>query len=126
MRKRNNVLSVRLSDDERKLLQQKVEACGQTIQSYIINSSLTGRVSTAEEINELRSISETLKDIDKQLRGMGINLNQMAYIANSIGKIPALYELNTISSEVQLIKKEVIQLWQLIRQSISQQNLMVP
>ena len=122
MRKRNHPVYVRFSDQEYDQLMEKVTQSGQTLQSYIIHTSLSGRVTSAEEVAELRAKNEWLSDIDRQLRGMGTNLNQMARIANGYGWIPSADDLEQIASDVKEIKAEVNAQWRSTRQSISQQN----
>lgn len=122
-RKRNIPVYVRLSADEYRKLMEKVEESGQTIQSYIIHTALEGRVSSSEEVQEIRRKNQLLEDIDKQLRGMGTNLNQMAHVANGQGRIPSAEKLVTISNEVNQIRSEVNEEWLLTRQSISQQKV---
>lgn len=125
MRKRTHAVNVRMTDDEYEQLLEKVNQSGQTIQSYIIDASLYGKITSADEITEKRNKNKLLADIDKQLRVMGTNLNQMAHVANGYGEIPSAETLIRISNEVSLIKKEVNEEWQLTRQSISRQNRMV-
>ena len=62
--------------------------------------------------------NKILADIDRQLRGMGTNLNQMAHVANGQGKIPSADKLAQIANEVGKIKSEVDEQWQFLRQSI--------
>ena len=122
MRKRNHPINFRLTEEEYKLLSAKKDASGQTLQTFIINASLYGRIPSAEEISEMQKKNKLLEDIDKQLRGMGTNLNQMAHVANGQGMIPTAEELVRISNEVHQIKSEVKEEWQSTRRSISQLN----
>ena len=122
MRRRNHLINFRLSEEEYKLLAMRIDASEQTLQSYIINACLYGKISSAEEIAEMQKKNKLLEDIDKQLRGMGTNLNQMAHVANGQGMIPAAGELARISDEVRQIKSEVKEEWQSTRRSISQLN----
>ena len=124
MRKRNHLINFRLTEEEYKLLSVKKDASGQTMQSFIVNACLYGKISSTEEISEMRKKNLLLEDIDKQLRGMGTNLNQMAHVANGQGIIPTAGELLKISNEIVQIKNEVREEWQLTRQSISQLNPM--
>ena len=121
MRKRNNVIYVRLNDEEYETLLKGVKSSGLTIQAYIIQSVLGSHVTSSEEIAELKEQSNILKDIDKQLRGIGININQLAYKANGMGVIPSVAVLESLIGEIQIIKREVNEAWQSTRQSISGQ-----
>ena len=124
MRKRNQPVYIRFADDEYKQLMKKVKSSGQTIQSYIINTALNGKVSSTEEIIEIKTKNKLLADIDRQLRGIGTNINQIAKAANTQGFIPAVKELSNIYSEISAMKNEVNKQWQSTRQLISQQKVM--
>ena len=122
MRNRSNCVSIRYSDEEYEVLQKNIKDSGQTKQAYIINATLNGKISSADEVKEMKEQSKKLNDIDKQLRGMGTNLNQMAHIANGKGMLPALDKLDEIKATVTEIKREADDIWQSIRQSIGHQN----
>lgn len=123
MRNRSNCVSIRYSDEEYKVLQEKIKESGQTKSAYIINVTLNGKVSSADDVQEMKEQSKLLLDIDKQLRGMGTNLNQMAHVANGKGIIPSADKLIEIERVVVAVKKEVDDIWQSTRQSIGRQNL---
>lgn len=122
MRKRNKAITIRLSEEEFAQLENKVKQSGQTQQNFIIDACLKGQITSADEITEMRNKNKLLADIDKQLRGMGTNLNQMAHIANGQGVIPTAEKMVQIANEVSQIKKEVDEEWLLTRQSISRPN----
>jgi hypothetical protein len=124
MRRRNHVVYARFSDDEYEALLEKVRQTGQKMQSYIIHSSLSSRISSAEELDELKRQTLILEDMSEQLRGIGTNLNLLAHIADGQRIIPTTETLVRISNKVSQIKKEVDEKWLSTRQSISQQNLM--
>ncbi|SFG31200.1 plasmid mobilization relaxosome protein MobC [Oribacterium sp. WCC10] len=84
---------------------------------YIIEACLNSQITSAEVIEELKNKNIILADIDRQLRGMGTNLNQMAHVANGQGRIPTVKTLLQIADEVKSIKQEVDVEWQLTRQS---------
>ena len=123
MRNRSNCVSIRYSDEEYKVLQERIKESGQTKSAYIINATLNGKVSSADDVQEMKEQSKVLLDIDKQLRGMGTNLNQMAHVANGKGIIPSADKLKEIEREVVDVKSEVDDIWQSTRQSIGRQNL---
>ena len=123
MRNRSNCVSIRYSDEEYKVLQERIKESGQTKSAYIINATLNGKVSSADDVQEMKEQSKLLLDIDKQLRGMGTNLNQMAHVANGKGIIPSADKLKEIEREVVDVKREVDDIWQSTRQAIGRQNL---
>ena len=124
MRKRSHTVSIRMTEEEYTQLQSKIRSSGQTMQAYITNASLNGRISSKDEIDEIKSRNRLLSGIDTKLRGMGTNLNQMAHVANGRGIIPTASELVRISEAVSLIRREVSEEWRSTRQSISRQNRM--
>ena len=122
MRKRNTSVCIRYSDEEYKLLQKKIKESGQTKQAYIINTTLHGKVSTAREVEIMKEKSKILEDIDKQLRGMGTNINQMAHVANGKGVLPSADALAVVEKSIKAVRKEVDDIWQSTRQSIGRQS----
>lgn len=122
MRKRQNIVYVRMNDEEYELLQRKLEQTKLTLQSYIINSSLNAKVPTADEVNELKKLNQLFAEYNRQLKGMAVNINQMAKKLNSNENIE--YEqLLKIDSQLLRMKEEVQELWRLIRLQISQARI---
>lgn len=117
MRKRNKAITVRMTEQEYAALQKRVAEYGRTQQSYIINAALTARISSAEEIATLKEISVTFGDLVKQLRGIAININQMARVANGSGALPTARELSQISEQIARYRERSEQIWQSIRSS---------
>lgn len=122
MRKRNRSITVRLSDEEYVKLQDLIQKSGQSAQSYFIGATINGRITSAAEIAEIKHRNLLLADMDKQLRGIGTNLNQMAHIANESGQLPSSEKLEEMSDKISSIRTEVNREWLSIRQSISQQK----
>ena len=122
MRKRQNIVYVRMNDEEYELLKKKLEQTKLTLQSYIINSSLNAKVPTADEVNELKKLNQLFAEYNRQLKGIAVNINQMAKKINSNENIE--YEqLLKIDSQLLRMKEEVQELWRLIRLQISQARI---
>lgn len=124
MRKRNHAVYIRMTTQEYNKLQSKVKQSGLSMQSFIINAALEGKVTSLEEINILRDHSKWLEDIDRQLRGLGTNVNQLAHVANGQGALPSAIKLAEISNDVSSFRNEVSKNWRLTRLSIQQQKVM--
>jgi len=123
-RRRNNSVTIRMSDDEYKILQNKVKDSGLTQQAYVINSIKGATITPSDEIEVLKKLSKTFADLITQLRGLATNVNQMAHIANGYGFLPAEKELSKANDSISKFRKECEEVWQLIRSSINQQNHM--
>ena len=122
MRKRQNIVYVRMNDEEYELLKKKLEQTKLTLQSYIINSSLNAKVPTADEVNELKKLNQLFAEYNRQLKGIAVNINQMAKKLNSNENIE--YEqLQKLDSQLLRMKEEVQELWRLIRLQISQARI---
>ena len=76
------------------------------------------RINSAESLDELKKINETLSNLDRQLRGMATNVNQIARIANGTGMLPSEKALAQINQKINEIRKELGDIWQSIRSSI--------
>lgn len=124
MRKRNHAVYIRMNTQEYDKLQRKVRQSGLSMQSYIIHAALEGKVASQEEINILRNHSKCLEDIDRQLRGIGTNVNQLAHVANGQGALPSAIKLVEIANDVSSFRNEVNKNWRLTRLSIQQQKVM--
>ena len=101
-RKRNIAVTVRMNADEYADFRNKVDESGLTQQSYVIDAVLGAKVTTADEVEELKKISAIFADQERQLRGLGTNVNQMAHVANGQGFLPAHNTLNDISGQISL------------------------
>ena len=121
-RTRNKTISVRFSPSEYEQLQKKIRQSGQTMQSYVINATLGAKITGTAEMNELLRQNELLADIDNQLRGMGVNINQMAHVANATGGLPSYSAFQKLFNEVTTIRKDTEPVWRSLRSLISQQK----
>ena len=123
-RRRNKAVTIRMSEDEYKTLQDKVDESGLSQQAYIISSIKGATITSSDEIAVQKDISKSFADLVKQLRGLATNVNQMAHVANGQGILPTTSELIKTSDEISQYRKECEELWLLIRSSINQQNRM--
>ena len=121
-RKRNIAVTVRMNEAEYADFQNKVEESGLTQQAYIISAVRGATITPSDEIAVLKDISKTFADFEKQVRGLGTNINQMAHVANGQGILPTEKSLTVLSDQVSNMRKESEALWQSIRSSINQQK----
>ena len=123
MRKRNKVVYIRMNDAEYDQLLLKVAESGVSIQSYMVSAALGVHLTTAQEMAALNDQNRLFADMDKQLRGMGTNINQLAHTANATGSLPSRSQLKGLSDDVSELRKEIGNIWRSTRLSISPQNL---
>ena len=122
-RKRNKAVTVRMNESEYADFQNKVDESGLTQQAYIISAVRGATITPSDEIAVLKDISKTFADFEKQVRGLGTNINQMAHVANGQGVLPTENSLAVLSDQVNNMRKESESIWQSIRSSINQQKV---
>ena len=122
MRKRNRTISIRVSDQEYDIIQKKLSETGLTQQAFILKAVEGATISTAEDKQQLKEINLKLADLLKQIKGIGVNINQMAYRANAYRELPTVQKLNEYQNENEKLRREAETIWQSIRQLISQQK----
>ena len=99
MRKRNRIISIRVSDQEYDIIQKKLSETGLTQQAFILKAVEGATISTAEEKQQLKEINLKLADLLKQIKGIGVNINQMAYRANAYRELPTVQKLSEYQNE---------------------------
>lgn len=124
MRKRNRIISIRVSDQEYETIQKKLNETGLTQQAFILKAVEGAAISTAEDKQQLKEINLKLADLLKQIKGIGVNINQMAYRANAYRELPTVQKLSEYQNENEKLRREAETIWQSIRQLISQQKHM--
>ena len=122
-RKRNRAVTVRMNETEYADFQNKVEESGLSQQAFVINAVRGATITPSDEIAVLKDISKTFADFEKQVRGLGTNVNQMAYIANSKGYLSGESTLTRLSDQLSDMRKQSEMIWQSIRSSINQQKV---
>lgn len=122
MRKRNRSISIRVSEQEYEAIQKKIQSSQQTQQSFILNAIEGAAILTDKDSKLLKDNSMQLADLLKQIKGIAVNINQLAYKANAYGEIPTERQLEEYSLQMEKLRKEADAIWQLIRQSISRQR----
>lgn len=122
MRKRNRTISIRVSEQEYEAIQKKIQESKQTQQTFILNAIEGAAILTAEDSNLLKDISMQLASLLRQIKGIAVNINQLAYKANAYGEIPTERQLQEYGAQTETLRKEADAIWRLIRQSISRQR----
>jgi len=115
MRKRNKAITIRMSEAEFAELQDRISESGLTQQAFVIDAVRGATITPSDEIAAIREISRTFASLERQLRGLGTNVNQMAHIANSGGDLPTAENLERLSDQLDTYRKESESVWQSIR-----------
>ena len=113
MRKRAREVKLRLTDEEYSLLQRKVKQAETSRNSFLIQLITGTPIYPADGLKE---ISTQMKDLNRQLRGLTTNVNQVAKIANSIQNIPSLRYLSSIDLQIKDVREHLNPLWTRIRE----------
>ena len=121
-RKRSHNVSIWMDDEEYNYLKNAVKRHGISQQSFIINAVYGAKIISSIEIAVLIGLSKTFADLERQLRGMATNINQIARIANTCKNVPASNELNNLSSSIEKYRKESERIWRSIRSLIGHQR----
>lgn len=121
-RRRNKAVTVRMSEAEYADFQNRVEESGLSQQAFIISAVRGATITSSDEVAVLKEISKTFADFEKQVRGLGTNVNQMARVANGQGYLPSEEALTRLSDQLGNMRKESEEIWQSIRSSINQQK----
>lgn len=115
-RYRNHAVTFRMTMEEKELFEQAFAASGfDTKQNYIISSICKKEIAPDRHIHLYFKVLIQLEGLYRQLKGIGINVNQMAHKANGTGILPSLRELQNASL---LINEEVSTAWESIRYSL--------
>ena len=105
---RPHVIKVYLNDEEKKLLETKVknsEMISNT--AFIRNLIKYGFVYTVDY--------EILRDMVEQLRGMAVNINQIAHKVNATDTV--------YRSDIEKLQKEMEKVWHIVKSTLSEQPL---
>lgn len=97
MREREHQIKFYVNDDELKILNKKIEKSKMKKSEYLRNCSLE------KEIIIISSLDEVVYELKK----LGININQIAKMLNSLHMVDCKEDLN-------LAQKELSKVWQLL------------
>ena len=108
MRKRNRTISIRVSEQEYESIQKKIQESNQTQQSFILNAIEGAAILTAKDSKLLKDINMQLADLLKQVKGIAVNINQLAYKANAYGEIPTEKQLREYGTQTEVLRREAM------------------
>ena len=125
MRKRNNTVTVRVNDEELKVINERISLSGMTKQSYLINALMGAKTVSKEEVALWKDVNARIADIQLKLRGIGTNINQMAHRANAENILPLEQRIIEIGVTIETIRRECEEQWRSLRYLIAQQKAAV-
>ena len=125
MRKRNNTVTVRVNDEELKVINERISLSGMTKQSYLINALMGAKTVSKEEVALWKDVNARIADIQLKLRGIGTNINQMAHRANAENVLSLEQRLIEIGATVEAVRRECEEPWRSLRYLIAQQKAAV-
>lgn len=120
MRKSNIQVKIWMSEEEYAILEKLVKETGDTKRGIILKALKNIKVMTKEQKEEMQEISKFFSKYIEQLRRIGININQIAARANTLGYKHDYKKLEELQEEVTIIKEESELLWRSLRWLISQ------
>lgn len=116
-RKRPIEMKFRLSQDEYKLLQTKLSEAGMNRNVFLVRLISDATIFPKEEL--MRMNMEYIM-MNRLLRGIGTNINQIAKVANSNKATPSAKLLLDMYQDVQTLKHNLLPLWNETRSTLWQ------
>ena len=101
MRRRANQIIIRLNDEELSLLRRKVQESGLSMTKFFRTVIVSGEVKPLPP--------ELVTDMQRQIRGIGRNVNQITKLAHISGKV-SMETLRQISAAQEKGEKRVARL----------------
>lgn len=114
-RKRPIELKFRLSEEEYKLLQTKLSCAGMNRNAFLVRLISDATIFPREEMIRLNQEYVTM---NRLLRGIGTNINQVAKVANSSKSTPSANVLFDMYQDVQTMKHNLQPLWNETRSAL--------
>lgn len=116
-RKRPIELKFRLSQEEYNLLQQKLAECGSNRNAFLVRLISDATIYPKEELMKLNL---EMAIMNRLMRGIATNINQIAKIANSTRSVPAASLLVDTHQDVQTLRHNLEPLWDETRRTLWQ------
>ena len=108
MRKRPLELKFRLSQDEYNLLQRQLAEAGMNRNAYLVRLITSATIFPKDQMIRL-NLEHTM--MNRLLRGIGTNINQIAKIANTNKATPSAALLADMYQDVQTMRHNLEPLW---------------
>ena len=122
-RRRNHQVNFYMNDEEYQKLTKLIEESGLNKQTYLINAVLGTTLANPKSLEGIPKLVSQLTELLNQFKGIGINCNQMAKIANTYNQPPMENDLKELANDVHKTGKEVLPLCQSLKLLIRELNL---
>lgn len=116
-RRRPIELKFRLSADEYDLLQSKLAESGMNRNAYLVRLISGATIFPKEQLIQM-NLEYTI--MNRLLRGIGININQIAKVANTNHATPSAALLADMYQDVQTLRNNLGPLWDKTRETLWQ------
>ena len=117
MRKRPIELKFRLSPDEYAILQRSLADCGMNRNAYLVRLITGATIYPKEQLIRLNLEYSTM---NRLLRGIGTNINQIAKTANITHAAPSATLLTDMYQDVQTLRHNLAPLYDETRKTLWQ------
>ncbi|MFC5185830.1 MobC family plasmid mobilization relaxosome protein [Actinomadura harenae] len=88
-RERERVMRFRVNDEEYAFISEQAKQQGMAYGAFIAHTiRVAGRHGKAGDSAALADLIESMQALDRQMNRIGVNLNQLARIANTTGYVP--------------------------------------
>ena len=111
-RKRPIEVKFRLSEAEYKLLQQQLAEAGMSRNAFLVQLISGSQIYPRDKLVEL---GVQYQIMNRLIRGIGTNINQIAKVANSTKAAPSAALLVDMYQDVQTMKNNLQPLWEEVR-----------
>lgn len=119
-RKRNHQIKFRLTDSEYKELMSMIELSGLTIQQYLLQASLKPNLIDKSVIEELKSVNQSISDMNGELNHIGNNFNQIAKHVNINGSLDQRQDLSYFRDVLSEFMSDTKEIWNDVRKLIKE------
>ena len=115
MRKRNIPVKVMMDESEHNNFKNKLNITGLSQREYIQRLIDNRAILSDEAEKTLRALLNAVAGLTEQVRRIGVNVNQLARVANRSGVLPTIRQLDSISGQLNELEMEASELWQYIK-----------
>ena len=115
MRKRPLEVKFRLSQEEYELLQKQLTTAGMNRNAYLVRLITGATIFPRDQLIRL-NLEHTM--MNRLLRSIGVNINQIAKVANTNHATPSAALLTDMHQDVQTLRHNLMPLWDKTREAL--------